>query len=103
VTEYAASPSCAVPSVRAEEADCERFLHGFDVSRALEVRIRSYTLGPGRSAQLVAIGLEVEREDSAEPDQVEIDFEDEGPTLATAQALVATLNRRLRERRGEGR
>jgi hypothetical protein len=67
------------------------------------VRIRSYTLGPGGSAQLIALGLEVEREDSWEPDQVEVDFEGEGPTLATAQPVVARLNRRLRERRGEER
>jgi hypothetical protein len=65
------------------------FFEGFDLGNAREVRIRSYTLGPGRSAQLVGLGLEVEREDSKEPDLVDIDFEGEGPTLATAQAVVA--------------
>lgn len=77
------------------------FFEGFDLGSAREVRIRSYTLGPGSSAQLIGLGLEVEREGSLEPDLVEVDFEDDGPTLATAQAVVARLNRRLRER-GEG-
>ncbi len=79
------------------------FFEGFDLGTVVEVRVRSYTLGPGSSAQLVALGLEVQRQGSAEPELVEIDFEDEGPTLATAQAVVVTLNRRLQERRGEAR
>ncbi len=78
------------------------FFEGFDLGNVREVRIRSYTVGPGRSAQLLSLGLEVEREDSPEPDLVEVDFEEEGPTLATAQVVVARFNRRLRERRGEG-
>ena len=73
---------------------------GFDLGDVIELRIRSYTLGPGRSAQLVAIGLELDRDGSATPELVEIDFEAEGPTLAAAQALVTTVNRRLREKRG---
>jgi hypothetical protein len=78
------------------------FFEGFDLGSARQVRIRSYTVGPGTSAQLVALGLEVEREGSSEPDLVEVEFEDAGPTLATAQAVVAAVNRRLRERRVGG-
>lgn len=72
---------------------------GFDLTGVVEVHIRSYTLGPGNTAQLDAIGLEVWRAGSAEPELVDVGFEEAGPTLATAQALIAALNRRLRERR----
>lgn len=73
---------------------------GFDLSGVVEVRIRSYTVGPGDTAQLDAVGLEVWREGSGEPELVDVDFVEAGPTLATAQAVVAALNRRLQERRG---
>ena len=74
---------------------------GFDLSGVVEVGIRSYTVGPGASAQLEALGLEVWRAGAAGPELVEVAFEGAGPTLATAEAVVAALNRRLRERRGE--
>ena len=70
---------------------------GFDLSGVAEVRIRSYTVGPGGSAELQAVGLEVQRV-GGEMELVEITF-DAGPTLASAQALVAALNRRLKELR----
>lgn len=75
---------------------------GFNLSGVVEVRIRSYTVGPGGTAQLVALGLEVQRVGAAGPELVEIDFEEHGPTLATAEAVVVALNGRLRERREPG-
>ena len=71
---------------------------GFDLTGVVEVRIRSYTVGPGGTAQLVALGLEVQRVGAAGPELVEIDFEEDGPTLATAEAVVVALNRLLRQR-----
>lgn len=80
------------------------FFQGFDLSGVAEIRIRSYTVGPGNTAELHGLGLEVWRAGWTEPELVDVVFEDEaGPTLATAQAVVTLLNRRLRERQdGEG-
>ena len=75
------------------------FVEGFPLGGVVEVRVRSYTVGPGKSAQLVAIELEVWRDLAVEPEPVEVTFERVGPSLATAQAVVASLNRRLKERR----
>lgn len=73
---------------------------GFDLGDVVRVRIRSYTLGPGGSAQLTSVGLEVEQSDGPTY-EIEVEFGSDGPTLAQARVLVATLNRRLEERRGE--
>lgn len=55
-------------------------------------------MGPGRSAQLVSVVLELWLADAPEPELVEMDYGDDGPALGAVQALVAALNRRLRER-----
>lgn len=73
---------------------------GFDLGDVLHVRIRSYTIGPGGSAQLTGLGLELEQSDGPTY-EIEVEFGRDGPTLAQARALIATLNRRLEERRGE--
>ncbi len=72
---------------------------GFDLSGVVEVRIHSYSVGTGGTAQLDALGLEVRRAGGDEAELVDVTFEGEGPALATAQSLVAAINRRLRERR----
>lgn len=74
---------------------------GFDLGSAREVRIRSYTVGPGRSAQLVSVVLELWLTDTPEPELVEVDYGGDGPALGAVQALVAALNRRLRQHQDE--
>ncbi|MDP8961147.1 MAG: hypothetical protein M3N32_05975 [Actinomycetota bacterium] len=76
------------------------FFEGFDLGKAREVRIRSYTVGPGRSAQLTMIELEVWLENAPDPQVVEVDYGDDGPAVAAVQAMVVKLNRQLQKRRG---
>ncbi len=79
------------------------FVEGFDLGKVREVRIRSYTVGAGRSAQLTAVALEVWWDNSPEPGLVEVDYgNDDGPALAAVQATVRAVNRQARLRRGEG-
>jgi hypothetical protein len=75
---------------------------GFDLGSVREIRIRSYTVGPGGSAQLASVELELWHFGAEEPQLVEVDYGDDGPALRTLQRLVATLNRRLRERPDAG-
>ena len=77
------------------------FLEGFDLGRVREVRIRSFTVGPGQSAQVIALVIEIWVEGSPEPELVEVDYGDEGPAVASVQAVMRNVNRQLRERRGE--
>jgi FMN-dependent NADH-azoreductase len=74
---------------------------GFDLGNVRELRIRSYTVGAGQSAQLTALVIEVWRENSPEPELVEVDYGDEGPPLAAVQVMVRAVNRQQRVRRGE--
>lgn len=80
----------------------ERFFERFDLGAAREVRIRPYKVGAGQSAQVIALTIEVWRDNSPEPEVVEVDYGDEGPTLAAVQAVMVALNRRLQARRAGG-
>ena len=78
------------------------FFEGFDLGSVREVRIRSYTVGAGRSAQLVAVALEVWRDNSPEPEVIEVDYGDDGPALVAVQVMVRAVNRLAQVRRGGG-
>ena len=74
---------------------------GFDVSGVERIEVRSYTIGPGRSAELVAITLDVYRRGANAPEVVEVEFPpSKGPTLAQMEALVRAVNRRSRREPG---
>lgn len=74
---------------------------GFDLGNVRELRIHSFTVGAGQSAQLTGLVMEVWRENSPEPELFEVDYADDGPSLAAVQAMVRAVNRRQRGRRGE--
>ena len=74
---------------------------GFDMGDVVEVRVVGYTVGPGQSAQLVAVELEVYRSSVDEPETVAMDFEGEGPTLAQVEAVARAINRLRGGRGGE--
>jgi hypothetical protein len=73
---------------------------GFDLGDVVEIRIRSFTVAAGGSAQLVAIELDVYHADIDEPEVLAVDYHGDGPTLAGAQATVRTINRLLGGRGG---
>lgn len=75
---------------------------GFDMGRVVRLRIRSYTVGGGGRAQLTAVELEVWFDGADEPEIRSLDYGDAGPSLAAVEALVAAVNRWLRERLDQG-
>jgi len=61
---------------------------GFDLGNARELRIQSVTLAGGQSAQLAAVVIELTLADSPEPHLISFDHGDDGPALATIEAMV---------------